>query len=33
VVLAHSGAFQKGGPGAPASGEIVDETRQMDDAV
>jgi 5'-nucleotidase len=30
VVLAHSGAFQKG---AVASGEIADETAQMDDAV
>jgi 5'-nucleotidase len=33
VVLAHSGAFQRGGPGGPAAGEIVDETRQMDKAV
>jgi 5'-nucleotidase len=33
VVLAHSGAFQQGGPRAPAAGEIIDETRQMDDAV
>jgi 5'-nucleotidase len=33
VVLAHSGAFQAGGPGAAAAGEIVDETRQMSDAV
>jgi 5'-nucleotidase len=33
VVLAHSGAFQDGGAGARASGEIVDETRQMSDAV
>jgi 5'-nucleotidase len=30
VVLAHSGAFQKG---AAAGGEIADETAQMDDAV
>jgi 5'-nucleotidase len=30
VVLAHSGAFQKG---ETATGEIVDETAQMDDAV
>jgi 5'-nucleotidase len=30
VVLAHSGAFQKG---ASAAGEIADETAQMDDAV
>jgi 5'-nucleotidase len=30
VVLAHSGAFQKG---ASAAGEIIDETAQMDDAV
>jgi 5'-nucleotidase len=30
VVLAHSGAFQKG---LAAAGEIVDETAQMDDAV
>ena len=30
VVLAHSGAFQKG---ARAAGEIVDETAEMDDAV
>ena len=30
VVLAHSGAFQKG---TVAAGEIVDETEQMDDAV
>jgi 5'-nucleotidase len=30
VVLAHSGAFQKG---ESAEGEIVDETAQMDDAV
>ena len=30
VVLAHSGAFQKG---ARAGGEIVDETAEMDDAV
>jgi 5'-nucleotidase len=30
VVLAHSGAFQKG---AAAAGEIVDETAEMDDAV
>jgi 2',3'-cyclic-nucleotide 2'-phosphodiesterase (5'-nucleotidase family) len=30
VVLAHSGAFQKG---ALAAGEIVDETAEMDDAV
>jgi 5'-nucleotidase len=30
VVLAHAGAFQKGSSGA---GEIVDEARQMDDAV
>jgi 5'-nucleotidase len=30
VVLAHAGAFQEG---ATADGEIVDETRQMDDAV
>src|SRR5204863_4500278 len=33
VVLAHSGAFQTGGPGSEAAGEIVDETRQMSDAV
>jgi 5'-nucleotidase len=33
VVLAHSGAFQAGGPGTPAAGEIVDEARQMSDAV
>jgi 5'-nucleotidase len=33
VVLAHAGAFQRAVPGAPAAGEIVDETRQMDDAV
>ena len=33
VVLAHSGAFQDGGPGARAAGEVVDETREMDDAV
>jgi 5'-nucleotidase len=30
VVLAHSGAFQKG---TSAAGEIIDETAQMDDAV
>jgi 5'-nucleotidase len=30
VVLAHAGAFQKGANGA---GEVVDEARQMDDAV
>jgi 5'-nucleotidase len=30
VVLAHSGAFQKG---TMAAGEIVDETEQMDDAI
>jgi 5'-nucleotidase len=33
AVLAHAGAFQGGGPGAPAAGEIVDETRQMSRAV
>jgi 5'-nucleotidase len=33
VVLAHAGAFQQGGAEGPASGEIVDETRQMDNAV
>jgi 5'-nucleotidase len=33
VVLAHSGAFQTGGPGSRAAGEIVNETRQMSDAV
>jgi 5'-nucleotidase len=33
VVLAHSGAFQQGGAGGPAAGEIVEETRQMDKAV
>ena len=33
VVLAHSGAFQTGGEGGNAAGEIVDETRQMSDAV
>jgi 5'-nucleotidase len=33
VVLAHSGAFQVGGEGGRAAGEIVDETRQMNDAV
>jgi len=33
VVLAHSGAFQNGGEGAKAAGEVVDETRQMSDAV
>jgi 5'-nucleotidase len=33
VVLAHSGAFQSGGEGAPAKGEVIDETRQMNDAV
>ena len=32
VVLAHSGAFQDGEHG-PAAGEIVDEARQMSDAV
>jgi 5'-nucleotidase len=32
VVLAHSGAFQKGERG-PAAGEIVDEARQMSGAV
>jgi 5'-nucleotidase len=32
VVLAHSGAFQNGEHG-PAAGEIVDEARQMSDAV
>jgi 5'-nucleotidase len=32
VVLAHSGAFQDGRDG-PAAGEIVDEARQMSDAV
>ncbi len=33
VVLAHAGAFQTGGVGGRAVGEIVDETRQMSDAV
>lgn len=33
VVLAHAGAFQQGGPGARAAGEIIDETGAMDDAV
>jgi 5'-nucleotidase len=33
VVLAHAGAFQAGGEGGKAAGEIVDETRQMDHAV
>jgi 5'-nucleotidase len=33
VVLAHSGGFQAGGAGGRAAGEIVDETRQMSDAV
>ena len=32
VVLAHSGAFQNGEHG-PAAGEIIDEARQMSDAV
>ena len=33
VVLAHSGAFQKRGDAGRARGEIIDETRQMSDAV
>lgn len=33
VVLAHSGAFQPEREGATAAGEIVDETRQMSNAV
>jgi 5'-nucleotidase len=32
-VLAHEGGFQRGGPGTAAAGPIIDETRQMDDAV
>jgi 5'-nucleotidase len=33
VVLAHSGAFQAGGEGGKAEGEVIDETRQMSGAV
>ena len=33
VVLAHEGGFQKGGPGSEAAGPVIEETRQMDDAV
>ncbi len=33
VVLAHSGAKHLEGPGSPAAGEIIDETRDMSDAV
>jgi 5'-nucleotidase len=33
VVLAHSGALQAGGEGTKAAGEVVDEVRQMNDAV
>jgi 5'-nucleotidase len=33
VVLAHEGGYQSGGPGTPAAGKIVDETKQMSDAV
>ncbi len=33
VVLAHEGGVQKGGPGSDAAGPVVEETKQMDDAV